>query len=313
MMPQSTIKTEHFNIKDEISPLKSVILGRADSNGPAPTPEQCYDPKSREHVIAGTYPKEEDMIKEMATFEKVLKKHGVKVYRPDLLENINQIFTRDIGFVIDDTFIKSNILPDREAEFQAINNILEHFDQHKIIQPPEEVHVEGGDVMPWGDYIFVGTYRRPDYPDYITARTNAAAVEFLQKTFPHKKVIAFDLKKSNTDPRENALHLDCVFQPVGKGKAIIHKEDFLDENQYRFLVDLFGKENLFHINKDEMYHMFSNVFSISPNVVVSEKNAKRLNDWLRQQGLIVEEVPYSEIAKQEGLLRCSTLPLQREN
>ncbi len=302
---------KQFHIKDEVSPLKSVILGRADSPGPMPTPEQCYDPKSREHVLAGTYPKEKDMVNEMAAFEQVLKKHGVQVYRPELLENVNQIFTRDIGFVIDDTFIKSNILPDREAEFQAIEGILSQFDQQKIVQPPEEVHIEGGDVMPWGKYIFVGTYRRPDYPDYITARTNAAAVDFLQKTFPHKQVVPFDLKKSNTDPRENALHLDCVFQPVGYDKAIIHKEGFLEPAQYRFLVDLFGEENLFHINKDEMYDMYANVFSISPNIVVSEKHNKRLNNWLKEQGFTVEEVPYKEIAKQEGLLRCSTLPLQR--
>ncbi len=300
-----------FNIENEINPLKSVILGRADANGDAPTVWQCYDPKSREHVLAGTYPKESDMIKEMAAFEQILKKYGVKVYRPELLKGVNQIFTRDIGFVIDDKFIKANILPDREAEFQAINPILADFDQSKIIQPPEEVHVEGGDVMPWNDFIFVGTYRRPDYPEYITARTNAAAVDFLQNLFPRKKVIPFDLKKSNTDPRENALHLDCVFQPVGNGKAIIHKAGFLDENQYNFLVDLFGEDNLFRITKDEMYQMFSNVFSISPEVVVSEKNAHRLNHWLKAQGLTVETVPYQEIAKQEGLLRCSTLPLQR--
>ena len=303
---------EQFHIVDEISPLKSVILGRADSNGNPPTPEQCYDPKSREHVLAGTYPKEADMVREMEAFEKVLKKHGVKVYRPELLENVNQIFTRDIGFVIEDKFIKANILPDREEEFQAIEPILKRFDKNKIFYPPEEVHIEGGDVMPWNDYIFIGTYRRPDYPDYITARTNAAAVDFIQAVFPHKKVIPFDLKKHNTNPRENALHLDCVFQPVGHGKAIIHKDGFLDENQYRFLVDLFGKENLFHITKDEMYDMYSNVFSISPDVVVSEQNNKRLNNWLRQQDLIVEEIPYAEIAKQEGLLRCSTLPLQRK-
>ncbi len=307
------MKKPSFHIIDEISPLESVILGRADSNGPIPTPGQCYDPKSKEHVLNGTYPKETDMIVEMTAFETVLKKYNVKIYRPDLLKNINQIFTRDIGFVIDDIFIKANILPDREEEFQAIGNILNQFNQKKIIQAPEEVHVEGGDVMPWKNYIFVGTYRFPDYPDYITARTNAAAVEFLQQTFPNKKIIAFDLKKSNDNPKENALHLDCVFQPVGKGKAIIHKEGFLVKEQYQFLVDLFGKENMFHITKDEMYEMFSNVFSISPDVVVSEKKAKRLNDWMRKQGLVVEEIPYHEIAKQEGLLRCSTLPLIRKS
>jgi N-dimethylarginine dimethylaminohydrolase len=54
------------------------------------------------------------------------------------------------------------------------------------------------------------------------------------------------------------------------------------------------------------------VFSIAPDVVVSEKNFTRLNNWLRENGFTVEEIPYAEIAKQEGLLRCSTLPLIRD-
>ena len=79
-----------------------------------------------------------------------------------------------------------------------------------------------------------------------------------------------------------------------------------------FLVNLFGKENLFHITRDEMYHMNSNIFSIAEDVVVSEKNFTRLNNWMRENGITVEEIPYAEIAKQEGLLRCSTLPLIRD-
>ena len=67
-----------------------------------------------------------------------------------------------------------------------------------------------------------------------------------------------------------------------------------------FLLKLFGKENLFHIEREEMYHMNSNIFSINPNVIVSEKNFIRLNNWLRKQGFTVEEIPYAEIAKQEG-------------
>jgi N-dimethylarginine dimethylaminohydrolase len=58
--------------------------------------------------------------------------------------------------------------------------------------------------------------------------------------------------------------------------------------------------------------MNSNIFSISEKVIISEKNFTRLNTWLRENGFIVEEVPYAEIAKQEGLLRCSTLPLVRD-
>ena len=300
-----------LNVNDEISKLKVVVLGTAESCGPTPKPEEAYDPKSLEHILAGTYPAEEDMIKEMNAFAAVFAKYGVEVFRPEVLRDCNQIFSRDIAFVIENKLIKANILPDREEEFEAILHVLEYIDPAHIIHPPKEVHVEGGDVMPWNDYIFVGTYTAADYPDWITARTNKQAVEFIKEQFPHKKVKAFELRKSK-NARENALHLDCCFQPLGKGKAILHKNGFLVEEEYQWLVDYFGQENIFEITSDEMYHMFSNVFSISPEVVVSEQNFTRLNNWLREQGFTVEEIPYAEIAKQEGLLRCSTLPLVRE-
>lgn len=301
-----------ININNETSRLRAVVLGSAVHNGPAPKREEAYDPKSLEHIIAGTYPQECDMVNEMEAFYAVLKKYDVTVFRPENIENYNQIFTRDIGFVIGDVFVKSNILPDRERELGAIQYIIEQIDGKKVVRPPEEVHIEGGDVMLWGNYIFIGTYKGSDYKDYITARTNIQAVQYIRDLFPNKIVKEFDLVKSKLEARDNALHLDCCFQPVGKDKAIIYKNGFREEADYLFLVTLFGKENLFHISRDEMYNMNSNIFSIDTNVVVSERNFTRLNNWLRENGFVVEEVPYFEIAKQEGLLRCSSLPLIRE-
>lgn len=301
-----------LNIKDETSQLKAVLLGTAESCGPVPKPEEAYDPKSLEHILAGTYPKETDMVKEMNAFAKVLEKYGVRVFRPSVLQDCNQIFSRDIAFVIENKLFHANILPDREKEFQAIGHIIDMIDADKIAYPPEEVHIEGGDVMPWHDYIFVGTYTGDDYPDFITARTNRRAVEYLKEQFPYKTVKPFELRKSNTNAKANALHLDCCFQPVGNDKAILHKNGFLVEEEYQWLLDFFGTDNIFEITADEMYQMVSNVFSISPEVIVSEQNFTRLNNWLREQGFTVEEIPYAEIAKQEGLLRCSTLPLIRD-
>ena len=301
-----------LNVKNETNRLRAVILGTAQSNGATPTIEEAYDPKSLEHIKAGTYPLEKDMIPEMDAFKNILEKHGVTVYRPQLIENCNQIFTRDIGFVIDDIFIKANILPDRENEYQAIEYIVKQINPKNVVIPPDEVHIEGGDVMLYNDHIFIGTYKGSDYKNYITARTNMAGIQFIKDLFPNKIVKEFDLVKSNIEPRDNALHLDCCFQPVGKDKGIIYKSGFREEADYVYLVNLFGKENLFHIEREEMYHMFSNIFSIAPDVVVSERNFTRLNNWLKDNGFTVEEIPYAEIAKQEGLLRCSTLPLIRE-
>jgi N-dimethylarginine dimethylaminohydrolase len=301
-----------LKINDETSRLRAVVLGTAVSNGPTPLVEDAYDPKSLEHIIAGTYPLEQDMIVEMDAFNSVLLKYGVQIFKPNAIENYNQIFTRDIGFVIGDVFVKSNILPERELELDAIQYVLDQIEPMKVVRPPEEVHIEGGDVMLWGDYVFIGTYKGSDYADYITARTNMQGVQFIKKLFPDKIVKEFDLVKSKLEARDNALHLDCCFQPVGRDKGIIYKSGFREESDYSFLVDLFGKENLFHITREEMYAMNSNVFSIDSNVVVSEKNFTRLNNWLRDNGFVVEEIPYAEISKQEGLLRCSTLPLIRE-
>ncbi|MDY0118923.1 MAG: arginine deiminase family protein [Bacilli bacterium] len=301
-----------LNVKNESSRLRAVVLGTAENNGPTPTIEEAYDPKSLQHIEAGTYPVEADMVKEMDAFNAVFEKYDVKVYRPQIIEDYNQIFSRDIGFVIDDIFIKANILPDRERELDAIRYIIEQMDPNKVVRPPEEVHIEGGDVMLWNDYIFIGTYKGSDYKDYITARTNMEGVQFIKELFPNKIVKAFDLVKSKIEPRDNALHLDCCFQPIGTNKGIIYKSGFREEADYMYLVNLFGKENLFHIDREEMYHMNSNIFSIAPDVIVSEKNFTRLNTWLRANGFTVEEIPYAEIAKQEGLLRCSTLPLIRD-
>ena len=300
-----------LNIHNETSRLRAVVLGSATSNGPTPKVEDAYDPKSLEHILAGTYPLEQDMVLEMEAFRQVLCNYGVTVFRPAPIADYNQIFVRDIGFVIGDVFIRSNILPEREREQEAIQYIIDQINPLKVVRPPEAVHIEGGDVMLWKDYIFVGTYKGSDYKDYVTARTNAAGVQFIKDLFPDKKVKEFDLIKSKIEARDNALHLDCCFQPVGENKGIIYKRGFREEGDYQFLVGLFGKENLFHLSREEMYEMNSNVFSIATQVVVSEKNFVRLNNWLRKNNFVVEEIPYAEISKQEGLLRCSTLPLIR--
>ena len=301
-----------LNLQNETSRLRAVVLGSAINNGPTPSIEEAYDPKSLEHILAGTYPVEADMVKEMEAFNAVFQKYNVTVFRPEQIENYNQIFARDIGFVIDGIFIKANILPDRERELDAIQYVIDQINPLKVVSPPEEVHIEGGDVMLWNNYIFIGTYKGSDYKDYITARPNWQGVEFIRNLFPNKIVKEFDLVKSKIEARDNALHLDCCFQPVGVNKGIIYKSGFREEADYLYLLNLFGKENLFHITREEMYNMNSNVFSIAPDVVVSERNFTRLNSWLRENGFTVEEIPYAEIAKQEGLLRCSTLPLIRD-
>ena len=87
----------------------------------------------------------------------------------------------------------------------------------------------------------------------------------------------------------------------------------MDESDYRLILDIFGEENCFHVTKEEMFEMNPNIFSISPEVVVSDVAFTRMNRHLQDVWNIkVEEIPYREISKMGGLLRCSTMPLVRE-
>ena len=91
----------------------------------------------------------------------------------------------------------------------------------RFFKLPEDAHVEGGDVMLHNDYLFVGTYYGSDYSNFITARTNIKAVEYLREMFPEKKLKSFNLKKSNYEPRDNALAPGLLFSACGKGQGYL--------------------------------------------------------------------------------------------
>ena len=233
-----------LNIQNETGQLEAVVLGIADSFGGTPRLEDCYDPKSREHIKAGTFPKQEALIAEMNSFHLILEKHGVKVYRPEEIEGLNQIFSRDIAFVIDHKIVLPNIIEDRVDELKAIQSVLEEIANDQLVKMPQEARAEGGDVVPWNEYLFVGYSEDQDFEKYQVARTNREGVSFLKNAFPNRIIKAFELNKSDENPRENALHLDCCFQPIGKGQAILFEEAFKNAEDVAFLVDYFGEENI---------------------------------------------------------------------
>lgn len=301
-----------LNVNNEFGKLNKVILGIAQSNGGVPKLDECYDPKSREHVQNGTFPEEAHLSDELNQFLNVLKKYNVSVFRPTLIEDYNQIFSRDIAFVIGEKLVVSNIIKDREKEINAIENIISQINPSNIIRLSNKARIEGGDVIIHNDHIFIGYSKEEDFKQFQVARTNEIAIEEIKENFSNKKIVAFELKKSDYQAKENALHLDCCFQPIGKKMAIIYEEGFKRKEDVDYIKRLFGEDKLIKITQKEMYDMNSNVFSISEDTIVSEIGFKRLNSILRTKGFKVEEIKFSEIAKMEGLLRCTTLPLQRQ-
>ena len=96
-----------LNIHNETATLKTVVFGIPDSFGGTPNLQDCYDPKSKIYVASGEFPSQDDITLEMESVADVFRKYNVEVLRPKNIENLNQIFTRDIGFVVGNSFLCS--------------------------------------------------------------------------------------------------------------------------------------------------------------------------------------------------------------
>ena len=295
---------------NEWDALRTVVVGTAQSMGGIPTVEESYDPKSKEHILAGTFPREEDCARELEGLVKLLESHDVRVLRPHNVTDLNQIFARDVGAVVDDRVIITRMISDRAEEWEGIAPLLESVPDHLQLNPPQGVRVEGGDVMPMNGEIWVG-YSAPDeFKTFTTSRTNQAALDWLSDQYPDWNVRGFQLSKSDVDPRANALHLDCCLSVLSGGHAIFHPEGLRLEEERAWVRERFGG-NLLEVDAQEMYDMQCNLISITPQDVVSCPTFGRVNAQLQAWGYNVYTTPLQETAKMEGLLRCVTLPLQR--
>ena len=300
----------NLNVVNETNKLKKVVLGIANNLGEVPLPSDCIDPKTKHYLINGEYPLENNCIAEIENFNNILIDNGVTVIRPKPITDLNQIFTRDIAFVIDNIIFEANTIDARAEEKNGILDILNNEKGSNKIQIPKGIKIEGGDVIINNNFIFIGYCNKKD-ENLKVSRTNKKAVDFIKEVFPKKDIIGLELVKNDNDPHNNILHLDCTMQPVGKNDIIIYKGGFRNKSDYSFINEIF-KNNMIKVTSQDMFNGFPNIFSINNKKVVSDITFHKLNSILKEKGYTVEKTMYREISKFGGLFRCSTLPLERK-
>lgn len=220
-----------------------------------------------------------------------LKKHEVQVLL--LTPNrqfTDQIFTRDIGFVLGRSFQIAHMKePVRQGEEKWLEIWLK---ENKIPYFKWfEFPIEGGDVLIHGNQLLIGE----------SDRTSSAAIDSLQKRYP-----AFQIHSISYPPKY--LHLDCILSILSEKEAIIYPPAFSPQNYEQI------KQNwpdLITVTEEEQFGLAVNVLSIGNKTVLSQPQFPRLNQELRRRGYVVEEVDISEIVKSGGAFRCITLPLVR--
>jgi N-dimethylarginine dimethylaminohydrolase len=154
--------------------------------------------------------------------------------------------------------------------------------------------LEGGDVIVDRGKVFVG----------IGQRTTLAGAAWLMQLVPDHEIVPITLRGLHHG--EDVLHLDCSFLPVGDGHALIYPGGMRE-----IPASVRDTYDLIEVTREEQQRLGTNVLSLDPSTVISQPTSTRINAELRERGIEVIEVPYSEPPKTGGSFRCCTLPLHR--
>lgn len=193
--------------------------------------------------------------------------------------------------------------------------------------------IEGGDILVLSDKVIaIG----------ISERTDADAIEILARNIfsdgqPFETILAFDIPKVRA-----FMHLDTVFTMVDHGVFTIHPEiegpltvyslkrsdrkgEYRIEREYQTLETILSKYLGITSTKlircggkrgidagREQWNDGSNTLAIAPGEVVVYSRNHVTNKLLEEEGIILHEIPSSELSRGRGGPRCMSMPLYRD-
>lgn len=201
--------------------------------------------------------------------------------------------TRDLGVVINDIIVLSDPREKlRRIEARVAEPILQKYGLRIERLTPELGFVEGGDIVVDGRYLWVG----------LGARTDMRGAEFLYHTFKNHEVIPLRFSPIYT-------HLDTIFGVLGNGCALVHEPAF-EEVSLRRIREVYP--TIISLSDTEQLNAGANVLCLGSDRVISIAENPSVNKQMVQLGFEVVTVPYSEVIKSGGSVRCDTFPVKRE-
>lgn len=282
-------------VTSETGRLRAVVIGYPDNF--LKVPPEIINETQKLYYFGADCPTRERVMAELGGLKQTLLCHGIEVFQPEPLDGVpDQLMTRDIGVVIGDTFVVTQMARDsRRDEWLGLLPLLDRLRTQRIIKVPDDVVLEGGDVVVDDGRIFVG----------LSQRTGPDGAAYLASRFPHFEVIPVPLKQLADG--ENVLHLDCSFVPVGRRSALIYPDGLAEVPPA--LAEAY---DWIEVTRAEQAMLATNVLSISPTQVIARPQASRVNAELRRHGLEVIELPFDDPPKTGGSFRCCSLPLWRD-
>ncbi|MEL7255737.1 MAG: arginine deiminase family protein [Pseudomonadota bacterium] len=286
-----------YQVHSEFGLLSHVVMGLGRGYHRDPDLVEIANSTHRKTLESNGHPSEREVVAEFAAFKAAMEAARVQVHEPDLAADSvqDQTCPRDIAFVIGDTLVIAGMRDaGRLDEIDAVRGILAGFDGPEIAAP-QGLTLEGGDVVVHGACVFVGSGQRSD----------PQGAAFLAAQFPNHRVISVPIKRLSEG--EEVLHLDCAFNPLGLGHALIYPAGLAEVPEDMRAFDWI------EVTREEAQALATNVFSVTPDRIIARDHPSctRVNTELRRAGYQVDEVRFDAVPSTGGSFRCATLPLMR--
>lgn len=238
-------------------------------------------------------PQPQVMVQQHLCLVDVLREQGVEV---ELLPPVQglpyQHATRDVGIVIGDTLVLSSLREEtRRLEALVAEPVLQKYGLRVLA--PDRGFVEGGDVVVDNGRLWVG----------LGARTDERGLDFLQRTFGRD----YDVIPLHFDA--HYTHLDTILGVLGGERALLYEPAFEPASLQR-IQDAYP--SAISLTDEEQHNAGANVLCLGPGRVVTIAENSTVNERLAQSGFEVIALPYSEVIKGGGSVRCDTLPVERD-
>lgn len=236
-----------------------------------------------------------DKRKIIKNISSVINECGINTLKINTISK-ETIWMRDLFFIVDNQCFLCNLTTsdtmkiNRENQTNEIINIL---DKNYIINYiPDDIDIEGGDIIQHKDDIFIG----------IGGRTSYNSINFLKNMIPNKNIIPI---------HHTSLHLDCIFTVLNNNQILYHS-DYLKS----FKVTGYEKLDIKDL-VDSSNPIPCNFLIINDNIVCSDliKNEKLL-DLLKILNYRVYTINMGNLWKEGGGIRCLTqwyIPLRSQN
>jgi len=346
-MPSAT-KNPAVSADDEWSPLRSVILGRAENSCFPSEPRHMIDatmPEAyrAEFRPANRFPAEilRKANEELDRFAAILQQEGVRVHRPKSVDwfhvgGYTGAMPRDGLLTVGNAIIEAPFAwKCRRDEIElAFSDILHEIGKDSFVSVvraprafPDTIYDECG-VYADGVHEWAINDSRPafDAADFMrfgkvligqfSNVTNPKGVEYLQAVIP--KGYTVEMLDVN-DP--HAMHIDATILPLRRGllvynplrvtEATLRKHEILCDwelHPYPFTPALRRHPPLFMTSE----WLVMNVLSISEQKVVVEEHDTEFAEWVKTFGIEPILCPFQHVNSIGGSFHCATVDLVRE-